>query len=148
MAGSGAGSGRRCLPWLRLCARSLASSALHRGAQAIACHLKRRRGMGVSASPAQILMALGACSGPGPPVQSVHLNVAKRFAFLDMCGVEEASNAMALDGVSCLVRSMASAGRIACTCAHTAAWGHGESIARGRQTAPSASPLTALCVTS
>jgi splicing factor U2AF subunit len=48
-------------------------------------------------------MAVGACSSPGVPVIGCYLNPDKRFAFVEFRNVEEASNAMAFDGVGCQV---------------------------------------------
>jgi len=50
-------------------------------------------------------MAVGACSALGPPVIGCYLNPDKRFAFVEFRNVEEASNAMAFDGVGCQVRA-------------------------------------------
>ncbi|KAJ0753860.1 putative RNA recognition motif domain, nucleotide-binding alpha-beta plait domain superfamily [Helianthus annuus] len=41
----------------------------------------------------------GNTTGPGDAVVDVHINHEKKFAFVEMRSVEEASNAMALDGV-------------------------------------------------
>jgi RNA recognition motif-containing protein len=51
----------------------------------------------------QVMMAVGACSSPGVPVIGCYLNPDKRFAFVEFRNVEEASNAMAFDGVGCQV---------------------------------------------
>lgn len=37
--------------------------------------------------------------GPGDAVVNVYINHEKKFAFVEMRSVEEASNAMALDGI-------------------------------------------------
>lgn len=41
----------------------------------------------------------GTTAGPGPCVVNVYINQEKKFAFVEMRTVEEASNAMALDGI-------------------------------------------------
>lgn len=41
----------------------------------------------------------GTTAGPGPCVINVYINYEKKFAFAELRTVEEASNAMALDGV-------------------------------------------------
>lgn len=41
----------------------------------------------------------GTTAGPGPCVVNVYINAEKRFAFIELRTVEEASNAMALDGI-------------------------------------------------
>ncbi|KAL6757477.1 hypothetical protein V8C86DRAFT_2623885 [Haematococcus lacustris] len=48
-----------------------------------------------------VMVAAGAATQPGSPVISVFMNMAKRFAFVEFRNVEEASNAMALDGIMC-----------------------------------------------
>jgi len=66
-------------------------------------------------------MAVGGCSTTGSPVIGCYMNPDKRFAFVGVRDVEEASNAMAFDGVKCqvsdVVRRSGSAG---CNC-----WGSG-----------------------
>lgn len=52
-------------------------------------------------------MAVGGCSSPGVPVIGCYLNPDKRFAFVEFRNVEEASNAMAFDGVGCQVGARA-----------------------------------------
>ncbi|CAM6048654.1 unnamed protein product [Sphagnum compactum] len=48
----------------------------------------------------QVMAAVGAnTAGPGDAVVNVYINQEKRFAFVEMRTVEEASNAMALDGI-------------------------------------------------
>eukprot|EP00879_Flechtneria_rotunda_P013232 GHRR01013817.1.p1 GENE.GHRR01013817.1~~GHRR01013817.1.p1 ORF type:complete len:453 (+),score=205.82 GHRR01013817.1:1432-2790(+) len=49
----------------------------------------------------QVMMAVGACSALGSPVIGCYMNPDKRFAFVEFRSVEEASNAMAFDGVTC-----------------------------------------------
>lgn len=49
-------------------------------------------------------MALGAAASPGPPVTRVFLYHQKRYAFLECRSAEEASNAMALQGLTMQVR--------------------------------------------
>jgi hypothetical protein len=49
------------------------------------------------------MMAVGACSALGSPVIGCYMNPDKRFAFVEFRSVEEASNAMAFDGVTCQV---------------------------------------------
>jgi hypothetical protein len=49
-------------------------------------------------------MAVGASTSLGAPVIGCYLNTEKRFAFVEFRNVEEASNAMAFDGVGCQVR--------------------------------------------
>jgi splicing factor U2AF subunit len=51
----------------------------------------------------QVMMAVGACSALGSPVIGCYMNPDKRFAFVEFRSVEEASNAMAFDGVTCQV---------------------------------------------
>ena len=41
----------------------------------------------------------GTTAGPGLSVVNVYLNYEKKFAFVEFRTVEEASNAMALDGI-------------------------------------------------
>lgn len=49
----------------------------------------------------QVMTAVGGNSaGPGDSVVNVYINQEKKFAFVEMRSVEEASNAMALDGIS------------------------------------------------
>lgn len=49
----------------------------------------------------QVMTAVGGNSaGPGDAVVNVYINYEKKFAFVEMRTVEEASNAMALDGIS------------------------------------------------
>lgn len=52
----------------------------------------------------QVMMAVGGCSALGSPVIGCYMNPDKRFAFVEFRSVEEASNAMAFDGVTCQVR--------------------------------------------
>ncbi|CAN8245028.1 unnamed protein product [Cochlearia groenlandica] len=48
----------------------------------------------------QVMAAIGGnTSGPGDAVVNVYINHEKKFAFVEMRSVEEASNAMALDGI-------------------------------------------------
>jgi splicing factor U2AF subunit len=48
----------------------------------------------------QVMAAVGAnTAGPGDAVVNVYINQEKKFAFVEMRTVEEASNAMALDGI-------------------------------------------------
>jgi splicing factor U2AF 65 kDa subunit len=48
----------------------------------------------------QVMAAIGGnTSGPGDAVLNVYINHEKKFAFVEMRSVEEASNAMALDGI-------------------------------------------------
>ncbi|PON99832.1 U2 snRNP auxilliary factor, large subunit, splicing factor [Trema orientale] len=48
----------------------------------------------------QVMAAIGGnTAGPGDAVVNVYINHVKKFAFVDMRSVEEASNAMALDGI-------------------------------------------------
>jgi splicing factor U2AF subunit len=54
----------------------------------------------------QVMMAVGACSALGSPVIGCYMNPDKRFAFVEFRSVEEASNAMAFDGVTCQVRGL------------------------------------------
>jgi hypothetical protein len=54
--------------------------------------------------PVQLLMAAGGCSHPGPPVMGVYINADKRYGFVELRTTEEASTALALDGLSCRVR--------------------------------------------
>jgi splicing factor U2AF subunit len=56
------------------------------------------------------MMAVGACSSPGVPVIGCYLNPDKRFAFVEFRNVEEASNAMAFDGVGCQVQCIVTFG--------------------------------------
>eukprot|EP00775_Hariotina_reticulata_P010491 gene10491-10650_t len=49
----------------------------------------------------QVMMAVGGCSTTGSPVIGCYMNPDKRFAFVEFRNVEEASNAMAFDGVQC-----------------------------------------------
>ncbi|KAJ0888788.1 putative RNA recognition motif domain, nucleotide-binding alpha-beta plait domain superfamily [Helianthus annuus] len=47
-----------------------------------------------------VMSAIGGnTAGPGDAVVDVHINHEKKFAFVEMRSVEEASNAMALDGI-------------------------------------------------
>ncbi|MFS7975502.1 putative RNA recognition motif domain, nucleotide-binding alpha-beta plait domain superfamily [Helianthus anomalus] len=47
-----------------------------------------------------VMAAIGGnAAGPGDAVVSVYINHEKRFAFVEMRSVEEASNAMSLDGI-------------------------------------------------
>ncbi|XP_072999166.1 splicing factor U2af large subunit A-like isoform X1 [Typha latifolia] len=46
-----------------------------------------------------IMTAIGGNTGPGDAVVNVYINHEKKFAFVEMRSVEEASNAMALDGI-------------------------------------------------
>ncbi|XP_056686597.1 splicing factor U2af large subunit B isoform X3 [Spinacia oleracea] len=49
----------------------------------------------------QVMTAIGGnAAGPGDAVVNVYINHEKKFAFVEMRSVEEASNAMALDGIS------------------------------------------------
>lgn len=49
----------------------------------------------------QVMTAIGGnATGPGDAVVNVYINHEKKFAFVEMRSVEEASNAMALDGIS------------------------------------------------
>ncbi|KAH7284730.1 hypothetical protein KP509_34G068300 [Ceratopteris richardii] len=48
----------------------------------------------------QVMKAIGGSSLPGDPVVNVYINHEKKFAFVEMRTVEEASNAMALDGIT------------------------------------------------
>ncbi|GAB4831209.1 hypothetical protein Ancab_005219 [Ancistrocladus abbreviatus] len=49
----------------------------------------------------QVMSAIGGSSaGPGDAVVNVYINHEKKFAFVEMRSVEEASNAMALDGIT------------------------------------------------
>jgi splicing factor U2AF subunit len=54
------------------------------------------------------MMAVGGCSTTGQPVIGCYMNPDKRFAFVEFRNVEEASNAMAFDGVQCQVRCLGS----------------------------------------
>ena len=54
-----------------------------------------------------ILMAAGATATPGSPVLSCYMNPEKRFAFVELRSVEETSNAMAFDNITCRVRPTA-----------------------------------------
>ena len=56
------------------------------------------------------MMAVGGCSSPGVPVIGCYLNPDKRFAFVEFRNVEEASNAMAFDGVGCQVQCIVTFG--------------------------------------
>ena len=48
----------------------------------------------------QVMAAIGGnTAGPGDTVLSVYINHDKKFAFVEMRSVEEASNAIALDGI-------------------------------------------------
>ncbi|PKA53622.1 Splicing factor U2af large subunit B [Apostasia shenzhenica] len=48
----------------------------------------------------QVMSAIGGnTAGPGDAVVNVYINYEKKFAFVEMRSVEEASNAMALDGI-------------------------------------------------
>lgn len=48
----------------------------------------------------QVMAAIGGnTAGPGDAVVNVYINYEKKFAFVEMRSVEEASNAMALDGI-------------------------------------------------
>jgi hypothetical protein len=48
----------------------------------------------------KVMAAVGGnTAGPGDAVVNVYINQEKRFAFVEMRTVEEASNAMALDGI-------------------------------------------------
>ena len=48
----------------------------------------------------QVMAAIeGNTAGPGDAVLNVYINHDKKFAFVEMRSVEEASNAMALDGI-------------------------------------------------
>ncbi|KAI6681196.1 hypothetical protein NL676_035077 [Syzygium grande] len=48
----------------------------------------------------QVMAAIGGnTAGPGDAVVNVYINHEKKFAFVEMRSVEEASNAMALDGI-------------------------------------------------
>lgn len=60
-------------------------------------------------------MAVGACSALGSPVIGCYMNPDKRFAFVEFRNVEETSNAMAFDGVTCQVRPMHGSGSSTCT---------------------------------
>jgi hypothetical protein len=51
----------------------------------------------------QVMMAAGGSNALGAPVISCYMNPEKRFAFVEFRSVEECSNAMALDGISCQV---------------------------------------------
>lgn len=54
----------------------------------------------VSTYFSQVMAAVGGnTAGPGDAVVNVYINQEKRFAFVEMRTVEEASNAMALDGI-------------------------------------------------
>ncbi|KAJ7562568.1 hypothetical protein O6H91_03G074700 [Diphasiastrum complanatum] len=54
----------------------------------------------VAAFFSQVMAAVGGnTAGPGDAVVNVYINQEKRFAFVEMRTVEEASNAMALDGI-------------------------------------------------
>jgi len=76
-------------------------------------------------------MACGGCSHPGAPVHSVYLSPDKRFAFVELRTIEEASNALlALDGLGMQVGGWVGGGRslgavdvwaVLCGCG-----GHGE----------------------
>ena len=47
-----------------------------------------------------VMSAIGGhTAGPGDAVVNVYINHEKKFAFVEMRSVEEASNAMALDGI-------------------------------------------------
>ena len=48
-------------------------------------------------------MAAGGSNALGAPVISCYMNPEKRFAFVEFRSVEECSNAMALDGITCQV---------------------------------------------
>ncbi|KAK6932547.1 RNA recognition motif domain [Dillenia turbinata] len=53
----------------------------------------------------RVMAAIGGNSaGPGDAVVNVYINYEKKFAFVEMRTVEEASNAMALDGIGVSVR--------------------------------------------
>lgn len=48
----------------------------------------------------QVMAAVGGnTAGPGDAVVNVYINHEKKFAFVEMRSVEEASNAMSLDGI-------------------------------------------------
>ena len=48
----------------------------------------------------QVMAVIGGnTAGPGDAVVNVYINHDKKFAFVEMRSVEEASNAMALDGI-------------------------------------------------
>ncbi|XP_020079755.1 splicing factor U2af large subunit A-like isoform X1 [Ananas comosus] len=54
----------------------------------------------ISAFFSQVMTAIGGnTAGPGDAVVNVYINHEKKFAFVEMRSVEEASNAMALDGI-------------------------------------------------
>ncbi|KAG0496910.1 hypothetical protein HPP92_001505 [Vanilla planifolia] len=54
----------------------------------------------VAAFFSQVMAAIGGnTAGPGDAVVNVYINHEKKFAFVEMRSVEEASNAMALDGI-------------------------------------------------
>jgi splicing factor U2AF subunit len=58
----------------------------------------------------QVMMAVGASTSLGAPVIGCYLNMDKRFAFVEFRNVEEASNAMAFDGVGCQVQCIVTFG--------------------------------------
>lgn len=70
----------------------------------------------------QVMMAVGGCSSPGVPVLSCYLNPDKRFAFVEFRSVEEASNAMAFDGVACQVGCWVAVCIILCVWDCSTAW--------------------------
>jgi splicing factor U2AF subunit len=63
----------------------------------------------------QVMAAVGAnTAGPGDAVVNVYINQEKKFAFVEMRTVEEASNAMALDGIIFEVIHRTNENRLVC----------------------------------
>jgi hypothetical protein len=90
-------------------------------------------------------MAVGGCSQPGLPVVGCYLQLDKRFGFVEFRCVEEASNAMAFDGVLCQVRTegvlVAHGLCTACACTDTL-HGHKARITTSPHTGPPTHPPT------
>jgi splicing factor U2AF subunit len=46
-----------------------------------------------------VMASTGAAVAPGPPISSVKVSSDRSYAFLELRSIEEASNAMAFDGI-------------------------------------------------